>query len=178
MNVANKITLGRIILIPIFMVFALVDAIPYGRIISLGIFLLASLTDMLDGKIARKYNLVTTMGKFLDPLADKLLIIAALLCFVEMGLTPAYLAMIIVARELVVTTFRIVAMGSGVIIAADIWGKIKTTVQIIAVVAVLLEDFIWHTTVWSFWLMVVATAITLFSGFHYLYKNRAVFHEQ
>ncbi|MBR5260623.1 MAG: CDP-diacylglycerol--glycerol-3-phosphate 3-phosphatidyltransferase, partial [Oscillospiraceae bacterium] len=131
MTTANIITIIRILLIPLFMATAL-GGVPYGVAIALGIFILASATDGVDGYIARKYNQVTTLGKFLDPLADKLLITAAILIFVQSGLMGAVSAMIILTREFAVTSLRIVAMGAGVALAANIWGKLKTVVQIIA----------------------------------------------
>lgn len=179
MNAANAITLARIALIPVFMVFALCP-IPNGHIWAAVVFIVAALSDAVDGKVARKYDLVTTTGKFLDPLADKLLIVAALLCFVELGLTQAYLAMIIIARELVITSFRIVAMGKGTVMAADLWGKIKTTAQMIAVITMLLEPFVLTPLLPGTngmigqALMWIATALTLYSGFNYIYKNRAL----
>ena len=130
MTTANIITLVRILLIPVFMAAALIS-VPYSNIVAFVLFILASVTDGVDGYIARKYNQVTTLGKFLDPLADKLLITAAILVFVQNGLMGAVAAMIILTREFAVTSLRIVAMGEGVVIAAQMWGKVKTVVQIV-----------------------------------------------
>ena len=130
MTTANIITIVRILLIPIFMAAALIDSTT-SSIIALLIFILASTTDGVDGYIARKYNQVTTLGKFLDPLADKLLITAAILIFVQKGQMGAVGAMLILTREFAVTSLRIVAMGQGVVLAANMWGKVKTVVQII-----------------------------------------------
>lgn len=140
------------------------------------VFLLASLTDKLDGYIARKYNQISTLGKFLDPLADKLLVIAALLCMVEKGMVPSYLVMVIVARELIVTSFRIIAMGQGIEIAADIWGKLKTVCQMAAVIVLMLENLlVVDSHLIGTILIWIATVVTLISGFNYIYKNRSVF---
>ena len=130
MTTANIITIVRILLIPLFMATALA-ATPYSVAVALAIFIIASATDGVDGYIARKYNQVTTLGKFLDPLADKLLITAAILIFVQNGLMGAVSAMIILTREFAVTSLRIVAMGEGIVIAANMWGKVKTVVQIV-----------------------------------------------
>lgn len=136
MTTANIITIIRILLIPVFMAAALIG-VPYGNLLALAIFILASVTDGVDGYIARKYNQVTNLGKFLDPLADKLLVTAAILIFIQNGLMSAVAAMIILTREFAVTSLRIVAMGEGVVIAAQMSGKIKTVVQIIGVVFLL-----------------------------------------
>ena len=174
MNTANKITVARILMTPVFM--ALFLAGNYWCSVAAGVvFLLAALTDKLDGHIARKYDQISTLGKFLDPLADKLLVLAALICMVEKGLAASYLVVIIVARELVVTSFRIIAMGKGVTLAADIWGKIKTVLQMAAVLCLLVEWIIWPgsyligtVVLW------IATGVTILSGVNYIYKNREV----
>lgn len=123
----------RVILIPFFIVFLLVPITPYDKWIALGIFVIASLTDLLDGKIARKYNLVTNFGKFMDPLADKLLVCSALICFVAIpsGPMPAWVVIVIMSREFIISGFRLVASDAGVVIAASYWGKIKTVVQML-----------------------------------------------
>ena len=131
MNLPNKLTILRVILIPFFLVFLMVDGIPGGKWISLAIFIVASLTDMLDGKIARKYNLVTNFGKFMDPLADKLLVCSAMIAFTGMGIMPAWIVIIIIAREFIISGFRLIAAEKNVVIAAGMSGKIKTTVQMI-----------------------------------------------
>jgi CDP-diacylglycerol--glycerol-3-phosphate 3-phosphatidyltransferase len=133
---ANIITIVRILLTPVFMVAAL-SGFPYGKTLALAIFIVASITDGIDGYIARRYNQITTLGKFLDPLADKLLVTAAILVFVQKGLMSCVSAMIIITREFVVTSLRIVAMGEGVVVSARLSGKIKTVVQIISITLLL-----------------------------------------
>lgn len=134
MNLPNKLTIMRVILIPFFVFFLLSPYFPaYGNYIAVAIFIVASLTDMLDGKIARKYNLVTNFGKFMDPLADKLLVCSALICFVAIpsGPMPAWVVIVIMSREFIISGFRLVASDAGVVIAASYWGKIKTVVQML-----------------------------------------------
>ena len=121
MNLPNKLTMFRVILIPFFVVFLLVDITPVDKWIALAIFIIASLTDMLDGKIARKYNLVTNFGKFMDPLADKLLVCSALVCLVAVDRIPAWMVIVIIAREFIISGFRLVASDNGVVIAASYW---------------------------------------------------------
>ena len=133
MNLPNKLTIFRVILIPFFIIALLVPGIPAGNWIALAIFIVASLTDLLDGKIARKYNLVTNFGKFMDPLADKLLVCSALICLVELSRIPSWMVVIIIAREFTISGFRLIAADNGVVIAASYWGKFKTTFQMIAV---------------------------------------------
>ena len=132
MNLPNKLTILRVILIPFFVVFMLFDITGAAdKWIALVIFCVASLTDMLDGKIARKYNLVTNFGKFMDPLADKLLVCSAMIAFTGMGIMPAWIVIIIIAREFIISGFRLIAAEKNVVIAAGMSGKIKTTVQMI-----------------------------------------------
>lgn len=135
MNLPNKLTLLRVILIPFFIFFLLTDIVGnFGPWIALAIFAIASFTDFLDGQIARKYNLVTNFGKFMDPLADKLLVCSALICFVELKLLPSWFVIIIIAREFIISGFRLVASDNGVVIAASWWGKIKTVLQMITII--------------------------------------------
>lgn len=136
MNLPNKLTVLRVILIPFFVVFLLgADYIgPASPYIALVIFVVASLTDMLDGKIARKYNLITNFGKFMDPLADKLLVCSALICFVDMHRMPTWVVLIIIAREFIISGFRLVAAEGGLVIAAGIWGKYKTAITMITII--------------------------------------------
>lgn len=124
MNLPNKLTMLRVILIPFFVFFLLSPAIPYGNYIAVGIFIVASLTDLADGKIARKYNLVTNFGKFMDPLADKLLVCSAMICLIETGQLAAWIVIVIISREFIISGFRLVASDNGVVIAASYWGKI------------------------------------------------------
>ena len=131
MNLPNKLTIARVIMIPFFLVFLMTDFFEAARYVALSIFIIASLTDMLDGKIARKYNLVTNFGKFMDPLADKLLVCSAMIAFTGMGIMPAWIVIIIIAREFIISGFRLIAAEKNVVIAAGMSGKIKTTVQMI-----------------------------------------------
>jgi len=171
MNTPNKISIGRISLIPIFLFFLTTDFIPFSRIIALIIFAIAGMTDSIDGYIARKTNQITTLGKFLDPLADKLLITSALIGFVQLGLCNSWFAVIILAREFIVTSFRIIAINKNVIIAADKWGKIKTTMQILAVMIVIVADYIGAPKIIGFISLAAATLVTVLSGYNYLRKN-------
>ncbi|MBQ9985833.1 MAG: CDP-diacylglycerol--glycerol-3-phosphate 3-phosphatidyltransferase [Oscillospiraceae bacterium] len=169
MTTANIISLVRICLIPVFIAFALISGIPYNDYIAVGIFIVASVTDWIDGYIARKYNQITTFGKFLDPLADKLLVIAAALVLIERGDMGSVPAFIIVARELIVTSLRIVAMGEGIVIAAQKSGKAKTFIQMVGTIFLftpLREIAFGAITAGDItvWLM---AAITLISGIEY-----------
>ena len=136
MNLPNKLTILRVIMITFFVAALLYDggANQNMRYVAAALFIIASLTDMLDGKIARKYNLVTNFGKFMDPLADKLLVCSALICMIELRQLPAWMVIIIISREFIISGFRLVASENGVVIAASYWGKFKTTFQMIGVV--------------------------------------------
>ena len=144
MNLPNKLTTFRVILIPFFVFFLLAPYFEgYGNYIALVIFIVASLTDFLDGKIARKYNLVTNFGKFMDPLADKILVTAALIYFIPLRLAPAWIVILILAREFLVTSLRLIASGKGIVIAADKWGKYKTATTMVWICyALLMTNFI------------------------------------
>ncbi len=170
MNLPNKLTLLRIIAIPVFIVVLMMD---HGYIATV-IFIAAALTDMLDGKIARKYNLVTNFGKLMDPLADKLLVMSALVCLVELARVPGWMVIVILAREFAVTGLRQVAASEGIVIAAGMTGKIKTVTQMIAIPLLLLDNwpcryvgvpldqiFLW-----------LAVIMTIVSGVEYIVKNR------
>lgn len=134
MNLPNKLTVLRVILIVPFVVCMLVPSLgETGMYAAVAIFIIASLTDLLDGKIARKYNLVTNFGKFMDPLADKLLVCAALICLIELDRVPAWIVIIIISREFIISGFRLIAADNRVVIAANYWGKFKTTFQMIMV---------------------------------------------
>ena len=140
MNLPNKLTIMRVILIPFFVFFLLSPYFPeYGNYIAVAIFIVASLTDMLDGKIARKYNLVTNFGKFMDPLADKLLVCSAMICLIELDRLAAWIVIVIIAREFIISGFRLVASDNGVVIAASYWGKFKTTFQMLMVIVLILD---------------------------------------
>lgn len=188
MNLANKITMIRICMIPLFMIAYMID-FPYHNFSACLIFALAALTDGVDGYVARNYNMVTDFGKFIDPLADKLLIAAALICFVGSGEIAAYMAVIIIAREFMVTGLRTIAMSKGVVIAASMTGKIKTCIQIIAVISVFLfgrnPDFGKYTLEFmgrsfspGYIAMFIATIYTVYSGVEYLAKNRELLKDQ
>ena len=172
MNLPNKLSMFRVILIPFFVVFLLVDITPVDKWIALAIFIIASLTDMLDGKIARKYNLVTNFGKFMDPLADKLLVCSALVCLVAVDRIPAWMVIVIIAREFIISGFRLVASDNGVVIAASYWGKFKTTFQIIMICLMIadLAALQLLTTIVT-WVAVILTVVSLVD---YLVKNKEV----
>lgn len=142
MNLPNKLTVARVVLVPFFIFFLLTDIVPLSSLWALIIFIIASITDALDGHIARSRNLVTNFGKFLDPLADKVLVISALVCFVQMRLCGAVPVIIIIAREFMVSGLRLVTAGEGVVVAAGIWGKLKTAFTMAAIVLILLFSVI------------------------------------
>ena len=175
MNLPNKLTILRMIMIIPFVVFMLVPIGGAGKWIALALFVIASLTDLLDGKIARKYNLVTTFGKFMDPLADKLLVCSALICLVEMGKIPAWIVIIIVSREFIISGFRLVASDNGVVIAASYWGKFKTVSQMIMSVLLIVNipALSILTTIFS----VIALVLTVVSLIDYIAKNYRVLTE-
>jgi CDP-diacylglycerol--glycerol-3-phosphate 3-phosphatidyltransferase len=173
MNLPNKLTIGRILIVPVFIA-VLMTGHYY---ISAIIFILASLTDMFDGMIARKYNLVTNFGKIMDPLADKILVVAALVCLVQLGDVAAWMVIVILAREFTVTGLRSVAAAQGVVIAAGMTGKIKTILQMIAIPALLLKNWPFHLIGFPFaeimlWASVIMTVV---SGVEYVIKNVKVF---
>ena len=173
MNLPNKLTILRMIMIVPFVVFMLVPiGGAAGKWIALALFVIASLTDLLDGKIARKYNLVTTFGKFMDPLADKLLVCSALICLVELGRIPSWIVIIIISREFIISGFRLVASDKGVVIAASWWGKFKTTFQMVMIVLMIADiaalSIVTQIVMW------IALILTVVSLLDYLLKNRDV----
>lgn len=172
MNLPNKLTLFRVILIPFFVLFMLGDITVYDKWIALSIFIVASLTDLLDGKIARKYNLVTNFGKFMDPLADKLLVCSALICLVALSKITAWIVIIIIAREFIISGFRLIASDNGVVIAASYWGKFKTTFQMVMICLMIadIEAISLITTV-VMWIALILTVVSLVD---YLIKNKDV----
>ena len=181
MNLPNKLTIFRVILIPFFVFFLMAPYFEgYGNYIALVIFVIASLTDLFDGKIARKYNLITDFGKFMDPLADKLLVCSALICFIELGLLPAWVVLIIIAREFIISGFRLVASDNGIVIAASYWGKFKTVFQMIMVIVLMFNQYLCNPVlnVIGILLIVVATALTVISLVDYIWKNKNVLKEQ
>ena len=177
MNLPNKLTILRVILIPFFVVFMLFDITGAAdKWIALVIFCVASLTDMLDGKIARKYNLVTNFGKFMDPLADKLLVCTALICLTSMNRLNVIVVLVIIAREFIISGFRLVASDNGIVIAASYWGKFKTVSQM-ALIIVLIMDLggVWNVvgTVLT-WVALILTVVSLID---YIVKNYKIFIE-
>ena len=181
MNLPNKLTLFRVILIPFFVFFLLAPFFEgYGNYIALAIFIVASLTDMADGKIARKYNLVTNFGKFMDPLADKLLVYSAMICLVDLKLIPSWVVLIIIAREFIISGFRLVASDNGVVIAASYWGKFKTTFQMIMVIVIIfnINLKLKALDVIGTILIYVALALTVISLIDYIVKNKDVLKDQ
>ena len=178
MNLPNKLTVLRVIMIPFFVVFMLTDlGGTYSNYIALVIFCVASLTDMLDGKIARKYNLVTNFGKFMDPLADKLLVCSAMICLIPSGKLDAAIVIVIIAREFIISGFRLVASDKGVVIAASYWGKFKTNFQMFAII-LLIADFGGPVAfVIEQILVYIALILTIVSLVDYLAKNIDVLKE-
>lgn len=176
MNLPNKLTVLRVILVPFFMFFLLTDFIPGSGILAFLVFAAAAVTDALDGKIAREQGLVTNFGKFLDPLADKVLVISALVCFVDLGLCGAVPVIIIIAREFMVSGLRLVTAGEGVVVPANIWGKLKTAFTMGTIVIILLaaaiagKDPLGH----GFFMVIEqlliwgSAALTVMSGYTYL----------
>lgn len=173
MNLPNKLTCFRVLLIPVFVLFMYLDIIPYNNLIALGIFVVASLTDLLDGQIARKYNLITNFGKFMDPLADKLLVCAALICLSPTKI-PAWIVIVIISRELFISGFRILAADQGIVLAAGWWGKFKTTFQMIMIIVLIADinlfvfDIIGEVLIW------ISLALTVISMVDYIWKNKEV----
>ena len=169
MNLPNKLTVFRVILVIPFVALMLSGYDLWAVVV----FIIASLTDLLDGKIARKYNLITDFGKFMDPLADKLLVCAAMICLVEMGRLPAWMVIVIISREFIISGFRLVASDNGVVIAASYWGKFKTTFQMLMIIVLMLNlggvfDTIGLVLTW------IALILTVVSLVDYLVKNKQV----
>jgi CDP-diacylglycerol--glycerol-3-phosphate 3-phosphatidyltransferase len=180
MNLPNKLTVLRVILVPFFIFFLLTDIVPFSKLFALIVFACASITDALDGHIARSRNLVTTFGKFLDPLADKILVISALVCFIEVGVCGSVPVLIIIAREFMVSGLRLVTADKGVVVPANIWGKLKTAFTMVTIVFILfclaflpdmlsggVVNIIAQVLIW------VSTLLTVISGGIYLdtYKD-------
>ncbi len=177
MNLANKLTIVRIFLVPVFMIILLLD-LPYGNYIATGVFVIAASTDMLDGYIARSRNQVTKFGKFMDPLADKLLVSAALIMLIEMdNILPAWIVIVIIGREFAITGLRVLAASEGITIAASVWGKFKTISQIVAIVVLLLNNYPFSLLNIPLDIITLALALifTIISGADYLIKNKEVF---
>lgn len=171
MNLPNKLTIARMAMVPLFMVALLINT-PESRVVSAVIFALASLTDMLDGQIARKYNMITNFGKLMDPLADKVLTAAAMICLVELGDLAAWIAVVIIFREYLITGLRSVAANDNIVVAANIWGKVKTVCQMIALFLLMLKPQVVALcgVDLGLWFMYIAVALTIYSGADYVLK--------
>ena len=180
MNLPNKLTMLRILLVPVFVAFASIQKWSY-QIVATAIFIVASFTDMLDGRIARSQHLVTDFGKFMDPIADKMLVMSALVMLVEHNRMPGWVCMLMLAREFAVSGFRLVAAGKGKVIAAGIWGKLKTISQMIYIPMALMlvpmarhgEDIHDAWDVLTTIMMYISLALAVWSGFDYIWKNRS-----
>ena len=174
MNLPNKLTILRMIMIVPFVILMLgPELLPAGKWIALILFVVASMTDWLDGYLARKYQLVTNFGKFMDPLADKLLVCSAMICLVENGKIPSWIVIIIISREFIISGFRLVASDNGVVIAASYWGKFKTVFQMVMIILMIADlggiwDLITRSVMW------IALALTIISLWDYLMKNKDV----
>ena len=174
MNLPNKLTVARIIMVPLFVLAMLLSKDSAGmKIVAFVIFGLASLTDLLDGWIARSRNLITSFGKFADPIADKLLISSALICFVKLGSLPAWIAIIVIARELIIDGIRLVAAEKGVVIASSVWGKLKTDCQVVTCILLIFNQphIKWLNTIF----IVLMLVLTIVSLVDYIIKNRFIF---
>ncbi len=173
MNLPNKLTISRVLMIPVFLVFFLLkEQIPWGKYAAAALFVIASCTDFLDGRIARKQHLVTNFGKFMDPLADKLLVCSALICFVYFRLMPVWAVIVIVAREFIISGFRLVAAEKGVVLAASRLAKVKTACQMIMTVVLILSLPGGFFSVLSAVLIYASLILTVLSLAEYLYQNR------
>ena len=176
MNVPNRLTILRVIMIPLFVIAMLWDALPYSDYLAGGLFIAACITDFFDGYLARKYNQITIFGKFMDPLADKLLVCAALICFLADAQTnmPAWVVIVIISREFIISGFRLVAAEKGVTIAASYWGKVKTFVQM--AMSIILVFHFSHDVfrIIESILIYASVILTVISLVDYIYKNRAV----
>lgn len=186
MNLPNKLTVLRIILVPFFVLFLLTN-FQFHNVVAFALFVIASITDSLDGKIARKRNLITDFGKFADPLADKILVISALVCFVELGIISSWLVIIVLFREFSVTSIRLVASAKGKVVAANIWGKAKTVSQMIAIILTIVllactdivvmlngnvESFVIISTAVSSISLWISTVLVIVSGIVYIIDNK------
>ena len=179
MNLPNKLTVLRVIMVPFFVFFMLTGVGgAANKWIALIIFCVASLTDMLDGKIARARNLVTNFGKFMDPLADKLLVCSAMICMIPLGKLQAWFVIVIIAREFIISGFRLIASANGVVIAASYWGKFKTTFQMLMVIVLILNIQMSFFQILGMILTYVALILTVVSLIDYIVKNKDVLKEQ
>ncbi len=177
MNLPNKLTVLRVLMIPFFVAFMLVDIIPeMDKWIALILFCIASLTDFFDGYLARKYNLVTNFGKFMDPLADKLLVVSAMICLITWGKLEAWIVIIVVSREFIISGFRLIASDNGIVIAASYWGKFKTVVQMLMIIF-MIADFGGVFGTIEIAMKWIAVALTIISLVDYVVKNKQVITE-
>lgn len=176
MNLPNKLTTFRVVLIPFFIFFLMTELIPYSKWIALAIFCIASLTDFFDGYLARKWNMVTNFGKFMDPLADKLLVCSAIIAFTAMDRMPAWIVIIIVAREFIISGFRLIAAEKGVVIAASYWGKFKTASQMFMIILFIIN--IDALFIPGQVLMYIALTLTVISLLDYIIKNKDVMKDE
>ena len=183
MNLPNKLTVLRVLLIPVCLLCVNWDALPGHTLLALAVFIIASLTDLLDGRIARARGLITDFGKFMDPLADKLLVVSAIICLMGIGWVPPLVVILIISREFLVTSLRLVAAPKGIVIAADKWGKYKTASQMVWICVSLLLLWLQKSGIMenpapgqviNLVLITLVTVLTVVSGVNYLYKNRAV----
>ena len=175
MNTPNKLTIARVIMIPFFVAFLMYDLVgSAGKWVALAIFIIASLTDTLDGYLARKYHLVTNFGKFMDPLADKLLVCSAQICFTATGQLAAWITIIIIAREFIISGFRLIAADNGIVIAASYWGKFKTVSQMILIILMIMDlpYSAFQMLIQIF--VVIAVVLTVVSLVDYIRKNKSV----
>lgn len=173
MNTPNLLTILRIVLIPFFVFFMLGSGLEYAKWIALAIFIVASLTDTLDGYLARKHHQVTNFGKFMDPLADKLLVCSAMICLIESGKLASWIVIIIISREFIISGFRLVAADNGIVIAANWWGKFKTVSQMIMIVLLIADLGGFFATLETVFIY-VALVLTVVSLVDYIWKNRKV----
>lgn len=186
MNLPNKLTMMRIFLIPFVMIFVLVEGIPHRWLLGMIFFIIASITDMLDGKIARSRNLITDFGKLMDPVADKMLVMSTLVCFVQEEICGAWVVAIILFREFLVTSVRMVAADKGIVIPANIWGKVKTVTQMVAISGIFIGNSLLEFTAIptiigtiltniSMVILYAAVVATILSGAVYVYDSRDLF---
>lgn len=172
MNIANKLTVFRVVLVPFFVIFMLTDFTPVNRWIAFGIFVVATITDKLDGTIARKYNMITKFGKFMDPIADKLIVSSALICLCSLGEVPAWVVILTISREFAISGIRLIAVENGTTIAATWWGKSKTIAQMAMIIIMLLNLEIFY--VLGQIVMYVSVVLTIISMADYIIKNKKV----
>lgn len=172
MNLANKLTTFRVLCIPIFVVFMLIESIPYNYYLAAIVFIVASITDLFDGKIARKYHLVTNFGKFMDPLADKILVSAALICLTP-KMIPSWVVIIIISRELFISGFRMLAADQGIVLAAGWWGKFKTAFSMVMIIVLIVNTPLNNSVLYIIGqiLIWISLALTIISMIEYVSKN-------